>query len=734
MDPTERQRAVLRFFFVTLSLTLFGSAQAAPVPVAPAPAGEGTAPPAEAGQTQTPAAPRQLETISVTGVAIPGSPLSQAANVDVVDANAMQADGVANLGEGLDQLAGVNSIGTGNVSGKPVIRGLSGLRVKILSDDVGIASQAFGVRHMPVIDPFLLDRAEVVRGASSVLYGSSALGGAVNLIPMAIQYDHLATGEVLGRYNSNNRQWDTGVKATGGNGHFGYAAGFIRRDGGDIRTPDEPTYFPGPQPAANSDAPAYTGRLPYTDFNQLNGSFAVGMDDDTLGEWQLRYTRWDDEHNYLLPPPSGIKPPAAGAEGVGQYIDDNQVQLTGHVNAAGIRWKPNFLWQNNQRRSNAGGFPLVAGFDDTIDLEFNQYTARLTGQHGPVLGLSGGTFGVEYLNKQQESRGRVQLSPGGEVNNAAIFAFEEKDIGALTLQAGLRYDYHDVKASAADTANPSAAVRDADKQTFNVVTGSLGGIYALTDHLSFAANVGRGFRAPSLFELYVAGQHGGVAAFQRGNADLDDETSLDTSISLRWASERVTAKISGYRNAIDDYIYLQDTGQTRNGLPIFDHDQADAELLGAEASIEAELTAWMSVHAQGEIIRGERTESNDDLPLIPANNVGVGARFTPQGRSWPRGAYGLVDLTYHASQNAAPGEPFSQFDNAPFGSASTSGYGLVDLGAGVAPKIAGHEVQLDLRVHNLFDKPYRGFLDTYKGYALSPGRDIRLTTRVPFDL
>ena len=225
-----------------------------------------------------------------------------------------------------------------------------------------------------------------------------------------------------------------------------------------------------------------------------------------------------------------------------------------------------------------------------------------------------------------------------------------------------------------------------------------------------------------------------MAAFQRGNADLDDETSLDTSISLRWASERVTAKISGYRNAIDDYIYLQDTGRTRNGLPVFDHDQADAELLGAEASIEAELTAWMSVHAQGEIIRGERTESGDDLPLIPANNVGVGARFTPQGRSWPRGAYGLVDLTYHASQSAAPGEPFSQFDNAPFGRASTSGYGLVDLGAGIAPEIAGHEVRLDLRVHNLFDKPYRGFLDTYKGYALSPGRDIRLTTRVPFDL
>ena len=166
MGSTERQRAVPRFFIVTLSLCFFGSSQAAPVPAAPVPAGDNKTPSVGAGPTQMSAAPRQLETISVTGVAIPGNPLSQAANVDVVDADAMQADGVSNLGEGLDQLAGVNAIGTGNVSGKPVIRGLSGLRVKILSDDVGIASQAFGVRHMPVIDPFLLDRAEVVRGAS----------------------------------------------------------------------------------------------------------------------------------------------------------------------------------------------------------------------------------------------------------------------------------------------------------------------------------------------------------------------------------------------------------------------------------------------------------------------------------------------------------------------------------------------------------------------------------------
>ncbi|WP_423822508.1 TonB-dependent receptor [Salinisphaera sp. SPP-AMP-43] len=700
-----------------------GPQQGAPAPVAqPAPASAGEAPTADLG------------TVSVTGVPIPGSPLSQAPDVDVVSSDDIESKGAANLGQALDDLAGVDSIGTGNTAGKPVIRGLSGERVKILSGGVGVASQSFGVRHMPVTDPFLLDRVEVVRGASSVLYGSSALGGAINLLPPEIEYDKIAKGELLGRYDSNNREWDTGIKSSGGNGRFGYAFGLIRRDGGDIHTPDEGSYFPGPKAAAHSTAPAYTGRLKYTDFNQVNGDVAVGMTDDTLGDWTLRYSRWNDEHNFLLPPPAGIKPPSEGPEGVGQFIDDRQVALNGEIDAGGITWTPKLMWQNNRRRSNAGGYPRDLGFDGAIDLQFDQYTARLVGQHGPAFGLDGGKIGVEYVNKHQVSRGRTQLSPGGEVNNAAVFAFEEKDLGPLTLQAGLRYDYHDVEALAGKTANPSESVRNASKQTYNVVTGSLGAVYAFTDHLSLAANVGRGFRAPSLFELYVAGQHGGVAAYQRGNPDLDEETSIDTSVSLRWHSDRLQAKATVYRNAIDNYIYLQDSGQMRAGLPVFDHAQTDAELYGAEASFQAEVTSWMSLHAAGEVVEGRRRDNHDDLPLVPANNVRLGARFTPQGAYWPRQAYGQIDVRYYASQEAAPGEPFSQFDSAPFGTASTSGYGLVDLGAGIAPKIHGQEVRFDLKINNLFNKAYRGFLDTYKGYALSPGRDIRLTTRIPFDL
>jgi iron complex outermembrane receptor protein/hemoglobin/transferrin/lactoferrin receptor protein len=673
-----------------------------------------------------------LGPISVTGAPLPGSPLSQAADVDVVESDAIEAKGATNLGEALSDLAGVNSIGTGNSVGKPVIRGLSGERIRILSNGVGLDHQQYGVRHMPTYDSFLLGRAEVVRGASSVLYGSSALGGAINLLPPEIAWDIPIEGETLTRYSTNNDQWDTGVKASGGNGTLGYSFGIIRRSAGDIETPDELTYFPPPPAAQFQDAPAYTGKLGFTDYDQVNGDFALGYRDDAGGEWTARYSRFDDEHNFLLPPPAGNLPPAAGQEGVGQYIDNQQLELAAEKLAGGITWKPKLLWQNNRRRSNAAGTPRVAGFDNAIDIEFDQYTARLEGQHGPVLGLDGGTVGIEYVTKDQVSRGTTQLSPGGTVDNAALFAFEEKQLGDLLLQAGLRYDHREVEGEASKTANPSQSVIDADSQSYDVVTGSLGGIYSLTDRLSVAANVGRGFRAPSLFELYVAGQHGGVAAFQQGNADLDEETSLNTDLSLRWASDTLRAKATVYRNAIDDYIFLRDTGQAIAGVPVLAYDQADAVLTGAELSVEADVNEWMTLTAAAETVNGERRDNNDELPLLPADNVRLGAQFSPASEGWLRDPRGSVTLRYYASTDAAPGEPFSQFDNAPFGAASTEDYFLVDLGAGFSPQLGGRIVHLDLAVHNLLDKNYRGFLDTYKGYALSPGRDIRLTARVPF--
>ncbi len=689
--------------------------------------------PDDSRETHEPDDSKTLAPIAVTGTPVPGDPFLQSSDVSVVQSPEKERVEATSLGDSLDQLAGVNSISTGNQTGKPVIRGLSGERVRVLADGIGLDHQQYGVRHMPAVDPFMARRFEVVRGASSVLYGSSALGGAVNALPREIGFDRRLGGDTLVRFSSNNEQWDTGVTLGAGSDNLGFDAALIRRSAGNIDTPDEPTFFPPPPTdPANRDAPAYTGELGFTDFDQINGSLALGWRDEAFGTWQLRYNRWDDEHNFLLPPPAGMLPPPAGEEGIGQYIDDDRVSLSGEIAAAGLTWRPRLVWQNNRRRSNAPGNSRDRGFDGSIDIDFDQITARLTGQHGPALGLDGGTLGIEYLTRRQDSRGSTQLSPGGDVDNIAVFAFEERSFGDLLIQAGLRYDYREVEGRADRTANPSPAVVNAQAQDYSVVTGSLGASLKLTDNLALAANVGRGFRAPTLFELYVSGVHGGVAAFQLGNPALTEETSLNTDLSLRWAAHGSRFKLSVYRNAIDDYIFTRDTGNTMNGLPVFAFNQGEAVLEGIELSARRQLTDTIALNLAAEAVDGELRDNGDDLPLMPADNVRTGIEFTPDLGASRGNAYLSADLRYTASQDAAPGEPFSQFDNAPFGTASTDSYVRLDIGAGVNTTLLGREIQLDLAVVNLLDEDYRDFLDTYKGYALSPGRDIRLTARLPF--
>ncbi len=685
----------------------------------------------------------ELEPVEVSaGAPAPGRPLYQAPAVDVLTGAEKARREGASLGATLDHLPGVSSIGTGNQSGKPVIRGLSGNRISILSNGVAVDHQQFGVRHPPNIDPFLSERIEVVRGASSILYGSGALGGAIDVQSQPLDFSpdgsRRADGQALLGYRGNNGQWDTGVKGNVREGPWSLSAGLVHRDGDDIETPDEPTAFnastPGPfQSGAPSDRPAYTGELPFTDFEQLNGQLGVGYRGD-FGELRLRYSGWRNEHNFLLPPPAGNRPPGQGPEGIGQNLENDKLQLSGRLPAGdGWTFEPSLTWQNNLRQSNAAGTPRSDLFDGTLDVEFDQYTARLDARHGALGPFDAGTVGVEVRRKEQVSRGTTQLTPGGEVENIGVFALEERSFGALTLQGGLRHDWHETVALASETRAPTT-FGERDRNDYSVTTGSLAAVYGLTPNLAIAANLGRGFRAPTLFELYADGVHGGVAAVQRGNADLDPERSLNADLGLRWESPGLSASATVYRNAIDDYIFLEGTGTTApNGLPVFAYRQDDAVLTGIELQARGMVSESLELAATYDAVDGENDATGDELPLQPADELRVEATWFPAAQPPVRDLYLRFGVRHNRAKDAAPNEPFAQFDNAPFGTASTDAYTVADLGIGFAfGGDADRPMRLGLEIRNVTDEAYRDFMDTYKGYALSPGRDIQLELRVPF--
>jgi len=675
--------------------------------------------------------PHVIEVVYVTaGAPARGDALRQAAAVDVLSGLEKERREGASLGQTLEHLLGVRTLDTGNNVGLPVIRGLTGNRIRLLSNGVGVDNQQYGIRHQPNIDPFLAERIEVVRGAASILYGSDALGGSIDVRSLPLEFTHHGRhvhGDARLGWFDNNEQTDLGLRLHSPGERLSLAGGLIYRDGGDITTPDKRSAFD----SGDRDGPAFTGRLPFTDFEQLNSQLGAALRTG-LGDVSLRYNGWRNEQNLLLNPAPGSRDP----RGIGVDLANDEWQLAGRIDL-GSNWelRPTLTRQNNLRRANAPGNPRSGLFDGSVELEFDQYTARIEGVHEALGPFDRGTVGLELRRKEQESRGNSLLSPGGDVEALGVFAFEERRFGAFLLQAGLRHDWLDISADADRSVAP-LPFSGTEGNDYSVTTGSIGGSYDLSENLVLALNVGRGFRAPTLFELFANGVHGGVAAVQVGNPDLDPEESINTDLALRWRSPRLTASATVFNNRIDNYIFLTGSGElAANGLPIFNHAQDDAELRGVELFADIHLSDTLELTLAYDAVDTENQATGEELPMQPADQLRTELGWYPASLGVLRSPYVRLVVRRVWSRDAVPGEPFAQFNNNPvFGSADTGAYTVADVSAGFEfGTSASRAVSVVLDVRNLFDEAYRDFLYTYKAYAFNPGRDLRLSVRMPLE-
>jgi len=702
---------------------------------------------------------RVLETegVTVTGTARARSTLRAPQDVDVIGTQDLQVSRNAALGDLLrENVGGVSSIQTGSQAGKPVLRGLSGNRVVLLKDGIAQEYYQFGVRHFPTTNASEAERVEVVRGASSILYGSDALGGAINVItkpaPTSSSGDLEAGGAVSTQYFTNNNERAGSIDLSVADGNVGWRVGAERRIGGNFHTPDEPTFFENMETEAGPNVgtfgdPKYTGEVPFTNFEQWSAYGQVGMQGE-FGTVQLYGDYWANAHNFILPTGGPVGNASNPPDGLGQNLEHSNVLAKGSLVAGEFVLKPRLSWQRSIRQSAppTGDVTLstirdnggLGGFDYPLNLKTDIYTARLEAAH-PAIGAMSGTIGAEVQHQDADTRGPAELQPSARTWNAGVFVFEDIDLDPVTLSFGGRLDVRTVEA----VPNERTTNTDALENTYTVASGSVGASYAFADGFALATNLSTGFRAPSIFELYASGVHGGVAAFQVGDPDLDPERSYSADLSLRVRQDRVTAEITGYVNAIQNYIYLANTGTPNpgTGLPTYAASQTDAVIPGIEASLEVSALPWLQVGGSTAILDGtgdgldEEDGGEGQLPLIPANTLSGFLRYVPSGQGAFSNPFVEVEVKHALDQDAAGRfEPFSQFDGdfgPPFGTASTRAYTVVNAEVGTTVDL-GAPLSLSVEVRNLLDETYRDFLDTYKGYALSPGRDVRFSLSTRF--
>jgi len=675
--------------------------------------------------------------------------------IDSISGDQKMVQESGSLGKMLESIPGVNNQSAGTQAGKPVIRGLTGDRVKILSNGQSTDYQAYGTRHNPNTEPFLADRVEVIRGPQSVLYGSEAMGGVVNMIQPALPYGQDFKGQVAGEYNSNNQEKMVGAKVGAGSKKFAINAGVVIREADDFTVPNTSTSAGATPSSAVSDKPLFDGEVPYTNFKNRAANIGLGYQDD-WGKIELRHTQWISQQNFL-----GVEAANSTSEyealATGQKLQNDETQLSAEFYTDND-WviKPSWTHTRNAREA-AHDLPYETmsedkGSEEYLDLLVKRDDFKLALEH-PKVGDFEGEIGFEATEKQQDLRSG-HLTPTAHESKRAMYIFEEADYDKWLVQFGARYDWHEVNAEldGNNTHFIDLGIFDStnNSRDFDVFTGSLGATYKVDSQWSVAGNIARGFRAPSIFDLYAGGEHGGVQAYQIGNPDLDAETAINTDLSLRWQAPKTQMVATVYQNWIDNYIYLANTGLYRakegapsegqvvasnapGAIPEMKAQQTDATIYGFEFSVKHQFNQAWSTDLALELIDGVDTKNNQGLPLMPANNAKVNVHYHPQdfaGLTQQKFTVGVKMV----AEKSSPGlyEPFSQFDYMPIGKSSTDAYALWNVNYQTAVKLDKQTLHLSAAVENVFDTPYVDFLNTYKGYTLNLGRNIQLKASLDF--
>ena len=638
----------------------------------------------------------ELSAVQVTATPNATSLLSTPQPAALVAAVALRQTQSPSLAETLREVAGVHDLSTGVGIGKPVIRGLTSNRVLVLDDGQRLETSQWGDEHAPNIETATADRIEVIRGPASVLYGSDALGGVINVVPKeipdAIGRPGFVHGSVTGAYGTNNRMADGALSVEGASEGVGFRGTLSGRNSQDLHTP---------------------GYVLWNSGNQaIGGSAAIG----SRGSWgsvSLGFSQRNERIHLTDEDPTATPT---------QRMATSHGRLDLTLPLGDARLEVSSGYERSRRRE----FEDRATTTVALGLLSQTYLTDIHYHHAP-LGALTGVLGVSGLRNTFDKFGDETLIPNSRLNAVGAFAFEQAEAGPWELSFGARFDYRNLDVQSDTVLGVAAQTR-----TWNSVTGNVGLLYHMAEPVALVLNVGRGFRAPSSFDLFSNGVHEGTVAFERGNPNLKTEKSINTDVALRVQSGVLALEVGGFVNAIQDYIYTVPTGtvDSASGFQIYDVTQGNARLSGFEASLQYHPTSYLHLQGTADYVHGQNSTTNQPLPSMPPFRATYTVRLEG-GSGWVESPYVSIGGQTNTRQTRLdPAE--QQFFADAFGGAGyqSQAYTLVDFGAGFGVPIGARSLQFDFALRNALNTKYADFLSRIKTNALDPGQGRALVARL----
>ena len=637
----------------------------------------------------------RIEPVNVTAARVPVDALRSPLATSVLTGEQVHEEGGISLAHSVANLPGVRSVSSGQQIGKPMIRGLFGPRVLVVADGSRLEDYSWSDEDGPSIDARMAERIEVIRGPASVLYGSEALGGVVNVVPEAVPSSSdgssFRRGAIEAYGASNNIELGSAATAEGASGAYGWRLFGTGRVSQNYHTPD--------------------GHVPNSSFWAFNGDGALGIR-QSHGSTTLRASHYGGEFHLL----EASGPEAADPEGgpVRQVADD-RLQATNDYVVGGLRLETKAQWQRHglaEVSDDCVPTPPATTCTPVKDqkafgLTLNTGTLDVLAHHTIGSAITG-TVGVSGMYQSSSSEGPIFLVPSATIGNAALFAFEEASVGPVTFAAGGRADTRHLSADA-----QSQISRAADSRSWSSTSADGGIVVRALPTVALVANVASGWRAPTLFDLYTNGPNRADARFEIGDPTLATERATTFDGGIRWIGSFGRAEATLFDNRVHDFIYMQPTAAFQDSLRVYRHVQADARLQGGELAAELRVAEPLTLRASHDWVIGTNRESGEYLPLMPPPRTTFGAELRRARLGSSRNASFGAEVQMYARQTRLNPEDFP-----------TAGYVLLNFDAGLEREVARRPLRFDLIVHNATNASYRDFLSRYKEFALGPGANV----------
>lgn len=631
---------------------------------------------------------KDLPRVVVTASALQDTADTLSKPIEVLAGARLDEQRAATLGETVASVPGVQSSNFGPGVGRPIIRGMDGPRVAILSgglssQDVSTVSQD----HAPAIEPFLADQIEVLKGPSTLLYGSGAIGGAVNVVDGRIPdgpIDNGFSGRAETRFFGGDQDGNTSMaRVDGGNDRFALHADAVYRHAPDYTTPD--------------------GRQQNSYIDTRSGALGGSL----LGDWGyvgLSASRFNNEYGN----PGEPGDPALGERGVYLKMRQDRYEAKGALND---------LWGegNGLRFSMAHtSYEHTEYEGDTPGTRFrkNANEGRVQATFGSRNGWQG-ALGTQLSASTFQAIGEEAFVPQTRTRAYGVFGVARRNWEGFQLDLGARIDK--VESTPVD-----AASRD-----FHPISLSLAGGWTLSEAWKLTINLDRAERAPVEEELFSDGPHVATLAYEIGNPDLRKEAANQLELGLQYRTDWVEAKVSAYYNRFDNFIYLADTGTTwyweegDQDLPVRQWTQADARFRGLEGEASFHLARndsgeW-DLRVFGDTVRATLANGGGNLPRIAPARLGAQLRWQHDG--W-RAALGAT-RTRRQNDVAANETP-------------TAGYTLVDAHLSRHFDTGNISWELFADGTNLTNQVARVHTSFLKDQVMLPGRSVGFGVRVFF--